>query len=199
IALALGIGANTAIFSVAEAFLVHPVPLESADRIVALVGAQPQQHIDLNSVAPATFLDWKKQAQSFEELGAYKWNKISLSGDGEPQRVQAFAVSANLFHLLAVHPQLGRGFLPQEEDPGADREIVLSHGLWERRYASNPDILNKTIKVDGKNYTVVGVMGKGFDFPLPAEAWVPLTLTAAERETRDDNYLWVLGNLRQNV
>ena len=199
IALALGIGANTAIFSVAEAFLVHPVPLESADRIVALVGAQPQQHIDLNSVAPATFLDWKKQAQSFEELGAYKWNKISLSGDGEPQRVQAFAVSANLFHLLGVHPQLGRGFLPQEEEPGADREIVLSQGLWERRYASNPDILNKTIKVDGKNYTVVGVMGKGFDFPLPAEAWVPLTLTAAERETRNDNYLWVLGNLRRNV
>ena len=199
IALALGIGANTAIFSIAEAFLLHPVPFENADRMVALVGAQPQQHIDLNSVAPATFLDWQKQAKSFDELGAYEWDTVNLTGDLQPQRIQAFDVSPNLFHLLGVQPQMGRVFLPQEEEPGADRVIILSQGLWERRYASNPDILNKTIQVDGKNYTVVGVMGKGFEFPITAEAWVPLTFSAADREKRGDNYLWVVGHLRPNV
>jgi putative ABC transport system permease protein len=199
VALALGIGANTAIFSVAEAFLLHPVPFENAGRMVALISAQPQQHIDMNSVAPATFLEWQKQAQSFDELGAYGWDTVNLTGDSQPQRIQAFDVSANLFHLLGVQPQLGRGFLPQEEVPGADRVIILSQGLWERRYASNPDILNKTIKVDGKNYTVVGVMGKGFEFPLTAEAWVPLAFSAADRESRGDNYLWVVGHLRPNV
>jgi putative ABC transport system permease protein len=199
IALALGIGANTAIFSVAEAFLLHPVAFENADRMVVLVGAQPQQHIEMNSVAPATYLDWKKQAQSFDELGAYDWDTVNLTGGPQPQRIQAFDVSANLFHLLGVKPQLGRGFLPQEEEPGANRVIILSQGLWERRYAANADILDKTIKVDGKNYTVVGVMGKGFEFPLTAEAWVPLTFTAAERESRSDNYLWVVGHLRPKV
>jgi putative ABC transport system permease protein len=199
IALALGIGANTAIFSIAEAFLLHPVPFENADRMAALVGAQPQQHIDMNSVAPATFLDWQKQAQSFDELGAYEWDTVNLTGDPQPLRIQAFDVSPNLFHLLGVQPQLGRGFLPQEEEPGADRVIVLSQELWERRYASNPDILNKAIKVDGKNYTVVGVMGKGFEFPLTAEAWVPLVFSAADRESRSDNYLWVVGHLRPQV
>src|SRR5712692_43323 len=199
IALALGIGANTAIFSIAEAFLLHPVPFENADRMVVLVGAQPQQHIDMNAVAPATFLDWQKRAQSFDELGAYEWDTVNLTGDSQPQRIQAFDISPNLFHLLGVQPQLGRGFLPQEEEPGADRVIVLSQGLWERRYASNPDILNKTIKVDGKNYTVVGVMGKGFEFPLTAEAWVPLAFSAADRKARGDNYLWVVGHLRPKV
>lgn len=199
VALALGIGANTAIFSVAEAFLLHPVPFENADRMVALVGAQPQQHIDLNSVAPATFLDWQKQAKSFDELGAYEWDTVNLTGDSQSQRIRAFDVSPNFFHLLGVQPQLGRGFLPQEEAPGADRVIILSQGLWERRYASNPDVLNKTIKVDGKNYTVVGIMGKGFEFPLTAEAWVPLAFSAADRESRTDNYLWVVGHLRPGV
>jgi putative ABC transport system permease protein len=199
VALALGIGANTAIFSVAEAFLLHPVPFENAGRMVALISAHPQQHIDMNSVAPATFLDWQKQAKSFDELGAYAWGTLNLTGDSQPQRIQAFDVSANLFHVLGVQPQLGRGFLPQEEVPGADREIILSQGLWERRYASNPEILNNAIKVDGKNYTVVGVMGKGFDFPLTAEAWIPLALSVAGRESRSDNYLWVVGHLRPGV
>jgi putative ABC transport system permease protein len=195
-ALALGIGANTAMFSVAEAFLLHSVPLENPDRIVAMVDVRPQQNIDRNAVAPATYLDWQAQAKSFEQLSAYEWEEVNLTGNREPEKVQAFEVTANFFGLLGVQPKMGRAFLPEEEQPGKDQEIILSYGLWERRYASDPNILDKTVKVDGKSFTIVGVMGKGFDFPMPAEAWMPLALTVKQQSDRNWRSLWVLGRLK---
>ncbi|HEY6388908.1 MAG TPA: ABC transporter permease [Candidatus Acidoferrum sp.] len=198
-ALALGIGANAAMFSVAEAFLLHPVPFDSSDRIVALVDSRPSQGIDTNSVAPVTYLEWKKQAHSFDEMGAYVWNSINLTGDREAEKVQGFAISANLFDVLGVHPLMGRTFLPEEEQVGKDQVIILSYGLWERRYASNPHILGKKVKVDGKTFDIVGVMPKGFDFPKPAEAWVPLSFNAQQRTIRDARYLWVLAHLKPQV
>jgi len=198
-ALALGIGANTAMFSLAEAFLAHPVPIENADRIVALVDSRPGQDIDRTPVAPATYFDWRQQAHSFDELGIYAWREVNLTGDREPQKVQAFQISANLFGLLGVHPQLGRVFLPEEEEPGKEQEIILGHALWEQRYASDTHIVGKNIKVDGKAYTVVGVMAAGFDFPLPAEAWTPLALDLKARLSRGDRWLFVLGRLRPDV
>jgi len=199
IALALGIGANTAMFSLAEAFLLHPAPFENADRIIALVEARPQQNIDMNAVAPATYLDWKKEAQSFDQISAYAWNEISLTGDGVPQKVQAFNVTANFFSLLGIQPQIGRAFLPEEEIPGHNQEVILGHALWEQRYAADPNIVGKNVKVDGKSCVVVGVMGKGFDFPLPAEAWMPLHIENADRERRDSRWIWVLGHLKPGV
>jgi putative ABC transport system permease protein len=199
VALALGIGANTAIFSLAEAFLLHPAPFENANRIVALVDARPQQNIDWNGVAPATFFDWRKQAHSFDQLAAYVWDEVSLTGDGHPQKVQSFQITANLFGMLGVQPQLGRVFSPDEEEPGKDQEIILGHALWEQRYASDRHILGKNVKVGGKAYTVVGVMSKGFDFPMPAEAWTPLALNAKDRERRDNRWLWVVGRLKPHV
>src|SRR5215472_641677 len=199
LAFAVGIGVNTAMFSVAEAILLHPAPFESANRIVALVDARPRQNIDMNAIAPATYFDWRKEVRSFDRLGAYAWDEINLTGDDHPQKVQAFQISANLFEMLAVQPQLGRGFLSEEEQPGRDQEIILGHALWEQRYASDEHIVGKNIKVDGKNYTVVGVMTKGFDFPMPAEAWVPLAIDAKERERRDSRWLWVLGRLKPGV
>jgi putative ABC transport system permease protein len=195
-ALALGIGANTAMFSVAEAFLLHSVPFENADRIVAMVNVRPQQNIDRNAVAPATYLDWQAQAKSFGQLGAYEWDEVNLTGNREPEKVQAFEVTAGFFGLLGVQPKMGRTFLPEEEQPGKVQEIILSYGLWERRYASDPNILNKIVKVDGKSFTIVGVMDKGFDFPMPAEAWVPLALTVKQRSERNSRYLWVLGQMK---
>jgi putative ABC transport system permease protein len=129
VALALGIGANTAMFSLAEAFLLHPAPFENAGRIIALVESRPQQNIDMNAVAPATYLDWRKEAHSFDQMGAYVWDEISLTGDSNPQKVQAFNITANLFEMLGVHPQLGRAFLPEEEIPGHNDEIILGHAL----------------------------------------------------------------------
>ena len=198
-ALALGIGANTAMFSVAEAFLLHSVPFENPDRIVALVDVRPRQNIDQNAVAPATYLDWQAQAKSFEQMGAYGWDEINLTGNREPEKVQGFDVTANFFGLLGVQPKMGRTFLPEEEQPGKEQEIILSYGLWERRYASDPNILNKTVKVDGKSFTIVGVMDKGFDFPMPAEAWMPLALTVKQRSERNSRYIWVLGKLKPDT
>jgi putative ABC transport system permease protein len=198
-ALALGIGANTAMFSVAEAFLLHSVPFENPDRIVAMVDVRPQQNIDRNAVAPATYLDWQTQAKYFEQMGAYEWNEVNLTGNREPEKVQASEVTANFFGLLSVRPKMGRAFLPEEEQPGKDQEIILSYGLWERRYASDPNILNKIVKVDGKSFTIVGVMGKGFDFPMPAEAWMPLALTVKQQSDRNSRSLWVLGRLKPDA
>jgi len=207
VALGLGIGANTAMFSVAEAFLLHPVPFENSDRIVALVdsraasqdggaGFGPQ---DLNPVAPATYLDWKKEARSFDELAAYAWDELNLTGDREAQKVQDFQVTASFFPMIGVQPLLGRTFLPEEEEPGRNQEIILSYGLWEQRYGSDPNILKRVIKVNGKSFDIVGVMKKGFDFPMPAEAWIPLALNVKERLRRDNRWLWVLGRLKPGV
>src|SRR6266436_1970868 len=199
LALALGIGANTAMFSLAEAFLLHSVPFENADGIVALVNVRPQQNIERNPIAPATYFDWQTQAKSFEQLGAYEWDEVNLTGNREPEKVQAFDVTANFFGLLGVQPKMGRAFLAEEEQPGKDQEIILSYGLWERRFASDPNILNKIVKVDGKSFTIIGVMDKGFDFPMPAEAWMPLALTVKQRSERNSRYIWGLGKLKPQI
>jgi putative ABC transport system permease protein len=207
VALALGIGANAAMFSLAEAFLLHPVPFENADRMVVLVdsrvssqdsgaGFGPQ---DFNAVAPATYLDWQKEVHSFDALTAYAWDEINLTGDREAQKVQDFKVSANFFSTIGVQPLMGRTFLPEEEEPGKDQEIILSYGLWEQRYASDPNILKRIVKVDGKSFNVIAVMSKGFDYPMPAEAWVPLALDTKERLRRDNRWMWVLGRLKPGV
>jgi putative ABC transport system permease protein len=198
-ALALGVGANTAMFSLAEAFLLHSVPFENADRIVAMVEVRPQQNIDRNPVAPGTYLDWQAQAKSFEQMGAYESEEVNLTGNREPERVQGFDVTVNFFDLLGVQPKMGRAFLPEEEQPGKDQEIILSYGLWERRFASDPNILNRIVKVDGKSFTIIGVMDKGFDFPMPAEAWMPLALTVKQRSERNSRSIWVLGKLKANT
>src|SRR5205807_1907133 len=105
LAFAVGIGANTAMFSLAEAFLLHPAPFENANRIVALVDSRPQQDIDRNGIAPATYFDWQKEVRSFDRLAAYAWQEVNLTGDGNPQKVQTFRISANLFETLGVQPQ----------------------------------------------------------------------------------------------
>src|SRR5271170_2059425 len=203
-ALALGIGANVAMFSLAEAFLLHPVPFENANRLVALVDSHTDANgisfgQDQSPVAPATYLDWKKEARSFDAMTAYAWDELNLTGNPAPQKVQSFQVSANFFETIGVHPHLGRMFLPEEEEPGKDQEIILGHALWEQRYASDPGIVGKNIKVNGKSFTVVGVMSKGFDFPKPAEAWIPLSLDVKGRLQRDSRWLFVLGRLKPGV
>ncbi len=205
VALALGIGANAAIFSMAEAFLLHPVPFENGNRMVALIdghsassgaGFGPQ---DFVPIAPATYFDWKKEARSFDQITAYAWDEVNLTGDREPQKLQAFHVPANFFETIGVQPLMGRAFLPEEEETGKEQEIILGHALWEQRYASDSNILGKNVKVDGKSFTVVGVMAKGFDYPMPAEAWIPLSFDVKERARRDNRWLWVLGRLAPGV
>jgi putative ABC transport system permease protein len=204
LALALGIGANAAIFSMAEAFLLHPVPFEKGDRMVALVDAHAQESgasfgNEFIPVAPATYFDWKKEAHSFDQFTAYSWDEVNLTGDREPQKLQTFHVPANFFDTIGVHPLMGRTFLPEEEENGKEQEIILGHALWEQRYASDPNILGKNVKVNGKSFTVVGVMSKGFNYPMPAEAWIPLSFDVKERLRRDNRWLFVLGRLAPGV
>src|ERR1700730_8846388 len=198
-ALALGMGANTAIFSMAEAFLLHPVPLDEVNRIVAVVDSQPRHNIEKSSVATATYLEWQEQSRSFDWLGAYSWEGVNFSGDGTPQKIQDFLLNLTFFSPLGVQPRLGSDFLPEEGEPGKNQELILSYGLWERRYAADPKILGKVVKVDGKQFTIVGVMGEGFDFPMSAEAWLPMAFDAKQRVERDDRPLWVIGHLMPRV
>jgi putative ABC transport system permease protein len=199
LALALGIGANTAIFSVAEGFLVHPVPIPNSERIAALNNARPREQIELAGLAPATYFDWLGRTRSFDALAAYAWDEINLTGTTAPQKVQGFDVTANFFQVVGTPPAIGRAFLPDEETPGKDRVMILSHGLWERTFGSDPGILGKQVKVDGRIVTIVGVMPKGFDFPLPAEAWLPMALTTEQRKNRENRYLHTIGFLHSGV
>src|SRR6202790_4745747 len=204
VAVAAGLGAESTVVNLAEAFLLHPVPFENANRLVALVDSHADANgisfgQDQSPVAPATYFEWKKEAHSFDEITAYAWNELNLTGNPSPQKIQAFQVSANFFETVGVQPQLGRMFLSEEEEAGKDQEIILGHALWEQRYASDPHVIGKNIKVNGKSFTIVGVMSKGFDFPKPAEAWIPLSFDVKERLRRNSRWLFVLGRLKPGV
>jgi putative ABC transport system permease protein len=199
IALALGIGANTAIFSVAEAFLLKPLPFHDLDRLVMVLELRPHETTDTNSVAPATYLDWQAQSHSFESLGGFVWNEVSLTGEGVPQKVQGFNVSANFFEVLGANAALGRTFRAGEDQPGREREAVLSHGLWVRRFGGNPNVIGKTVRLDNHSYEVIGVMPPDFDFPKSAELWMPLAFTASDRTNRSQRYVEPMARLKPGV
>ncbi len=199
LALALGIGANTAVFSFANAFLRKPVSFPDLDRLVALVSVAPQQEDDWNDVSPADYLDWKSQSQSFEPMAAYEWDQVNITGNGDPQLVNGFQVSANFFDTLLVKPAMGRAFLPEEEQPGRNHEVILSYGLWQRRFGADPNALGKTLTVDGASYAIVGVMGKDFEFPATAQLWLPLALQEKERTLRTSHYVTPVARLKPGV
>jgi len=197
--LALGIGANTAVFSAANAFLQNPVPFPQSDRLVLPLNLAPGQTMGWNSASPADYLDWKSQSRSFEEFGAWRWYDANITGKGDPEKASGALVTANYFHTLGVMPMIGRPFLPQEEQPGDDREVILSYGLWQRRFGSDPDILGKTVQLDGTSYDIVGVMGRDFGFPMAVEIWRPLALTPAQQTLRSDHYIMPVARLKPGV
>src|SRR5579862_9897344 len=142
LALALGIGANTAIFSLAIAILKKPVSFPNLDRLVAVLSMAPHETQDWNEVTPADYLDWKNQNKSFDAMTATEGLPLNLTERaGEPERLHGNRVPANFFEVLGEQPAMGRAFLPEEEQPGRDQETILSYGLWERRFAADPNIL----------------------------------------------------------
>jgi len=179
--LALGIGANTAVFSVAIAFLRKPIHLPNLDRLAVVASLPPQGALNFSPVSPADYLDWKAQSLSYEEIAAWKTSDVNLTGNGEPEKLIAGAVSANFFDTVGVMPKTGRPFRLEEEQPGHDQEVILSDGLWHRRFASDPAIVGKTILLDGKKYEVVGVASHDFTLPLGVEVWLPLALGLKSR------------------
>jgi predicted permease len=183
LALALGIGANTAIFSVINAVLLRPLPYSNSEQIVLLWEKNPRL-VDLDRmwVSYLNFIDWKSQNQVFEQIGVYRTGGANLTGEAEPERIQVSQVSADFFPLLGVQPLMGRTFLSEEDRPGAAQSIVVSHGLWQRRFGGDPALVGKTLMLDGESFTVVGVMPRSFSYPenpsLPVEVWVPIGLDA---------------------
>jgi putative ABC transport system permease protein len=198
-ALALGIGANTAIFSVAIAFLKKPIAVPHRDRVVLVMNLAPQVDQDWNTVAPADYFDWKNQTQSFEKMGAFKWADANLTGTGDPEKIQACLFSSNLLDVLEQSPVMGRGFLPSEETIGHDKVAILSYGLWQRRFGSDSHIVGKIAMLDGVSYTIIGVMSKEFNFPASAQIWLPMALRDKDQTVRSDHYLYPVARLKPGV
>jgi putative ABC transport system permease protein len=199
VALALGMGANAAVFSTVDALLFRPLALADLDRLVAINEAMPRRGIPRNEVSPANFLDWAKTSRSFEAMAATSWWDINLTGGGDPERVQGFQVSASFFRTLGVTPMLGRGFREGEDQPGHERVAVLSHALWVRRFGADPSILGRTIQLDSIPYAVVGVAPERFSFPMSSELWAPLAFDAETAAARGSHYLDVVGRLKPSV
>ena len=199
ITLALGIGANTAIFSAINALLLKPLPFPELDRVVAIWDKLPSRGVLHNEVSVANYLDWQSQTQSYEQLALYRWWSANLTGVDPPERIQGFLVTANFLDTTGMKPIMGRTFLPEENHPGKDAVAVITHSLWQRRFGGDPNILNKTITINSITRTVVGVMPERFNFPKGAEVYAPLAMTPELMKSRSSHSYYVLGRLKPGV
>jgi putative ABC transport system permease protein len=206
--LALGIGANTTIFSALDAVLLNPLPYKNADRLVVIW--ETNKHLgpemwDRNEGAMGNFLDWRTRNQSFDQIGALFDTAMNLTGVGEPQRIQSCVVTTNFFQVLGVQPMLGRSFLPEEEKPGAPFSVILSHDLWQRQFGSDPNVINKTLTLNAHQVAVVGVMPPAFELQFPTskhvEMWVPFIIDVADPDYHDrtQNFLYTVARLKPGV
>jgi putative ABC transport system permease protein len=200
ITLALGIGANTAIFSVVNAVLLRPLPYQKPEELVIVWEDATIVGFPQNTPAPANYVDWKNQNQSFADMAASYETSFNLTGDGEPERVSSYAVTANFFPLLGVQPLLGRGFLNEEDRPGGNKVVMLSYSLWRSRYGGEPNIVNRAILLNGEKHTVVGVMPASFQFfAKDVRLWVPIALDQEGWANRGGHYLTVVARLKPGV
>ncbi|HZG54137.1 MAG TPA: ABC transporter permease [Pyrinomonadaceae bacterium] len=200
LALALGIGANTAIFSVVNTVLLRPLPYPNGERIV-FIGEWAQQVPEM-SVSYPNFIDWREQQQTMEQIAAFRSANYVLTGVGEPERLDGRQVSAAFFNVLGVTPALGRSFSPDEDKPGGNPVALISHGFWQRRLGGDPSILNKPIQLSNESFTVIGVLPQTFEWQSPVDVFVPIGLRSdlphmVERGNHPGIY--VLGLLKPNV
>jgi putative ABC transport system permease protein len=207
IALGLGIGANTAIFTVVNSVLLRPLPFPNSERLMTLWETDSRRTISQGSASYPNFADWREQSQSFEKMAVFHYADYTLTGKSDAVRVQGAVVSAELFSLLGVGPVVGRAFLLEEDAPGENHRVaIVSYGLFEKRFNANRNLIGQPIVIDGENYLLVGVMPRDFEFPIqnePAELWTTVA-REAEGETpptqqRGAHYLRVIGRLKPNV
>jgi putative ABC transport system permease protein len=195
--LALGIGATTAVFSVVDSLLWKPIALPRLESLVMVVQRVPDAPNQWNSSPPADLDDIRRESTALENLATWDGGMANIVGAaGEPERAIQTLVSANFFTTFGVQPVLGRGFQDGEDQPGKEREVVLSDRLWRRRFAADPAIIGKTIRLDDQNFLVTGVMPASFDFPMATELWTPNALTPAQRANRRNNQLDSAARLR---
>src|SRR5262252_3653782 len=172
LALALGIGANTAIFSVINAVVLRPLPYDHAEQLLFLNERSPV--LDEMSISYPNFTDWRDQSHVFEKIGVYNRNSYNLTGYGDAERILTAQISADLFAALRVNAALGRIYTNDEDRPGGAPVAVLSYALWQRRFGGQENIINQTLTFNGKSYTVIGVMPQDFQYPSRADMWVPV-------------------------
>jgi predicted permease len=197
--LALSIGANTAIFSVVHAVLLQPLPFRNPDRLAMVWEEVSFLGFPQNTPAPANFVDWKKRNHVFEDMAALQGNLLNLTGDGPAEEVEVKEATSNFFPMLGVEPLVGRTFLPEEDQAGARKVVLLSQGLWTRRYNASAEIVGRRVQLNGESYQVVGVLPQGFDFPDRVDVWTPLRLSAEQWRERSGHYLEVVARLRDGV
>jgi len=203
--LALGIGANSAVFSVVNAVLLKPLPYHDPDRLVVPWGRAPQLGFDRVALSYPNYLDWKSQSNVFSDFGIYVPFTVNLTGRDEPEQIPVTLVSANLFPMLGVTPVRGRGILPAEARLGGEHVALVSYGCWQRRFGSAPNLLGSKITLDGQSYEVVGIMPQGFQFPpsfngagtqlKSTDLWLPLALDP-QKELRGRHHLFPLARLK---
>ena len=194
--LALGLGANAAIFGLIDAVVLRPFTIPQLDRLVMVAETGADVAIDVQeTVSPANYLDWKRQADVFDLLPAFEWWDVNMSGGDEPERVSGFFVTADFFTALGIEAAIGRTFVAEEETRGHHQRVVLGHDLWRRRFGSDPAVVGKTIQLDAQPFEVVGIAPAGFSFPLGSQMWAPLSFDAKTAERRTARYLSVIGRL----
>jgi putative ABC transport system permease protein len=192
--LALGISVNTAIFSVIDSVLLRQPPFDAPERIVTVEGQNHAQGMQISSVAYPDVIEWRANARAFEEISVVRRTTFNVAGDERAERASGARVSSNFFRVFGVRPQLGRAFLPEEETLGRDRVIVLSDAYWRRRFAGDPAVVGRQLLLNGWQYTVVGVMPKGFAYPPDAEAWSPFAPDSQALQ-RGSRFLTAVGRI----
>jgi len=200
--LALGIGANTAIFSVVNGVLLKPLPYKEPNRLVRVWHVPPAKSfpgIPTFTVSPANFLDWQAQNHSFDQMTIYSYRTFTITGSDNPQQVDACAVSSTFFSLLGVEPLLGRTLLPEEDQQGKANVVVLSYRFWREHFGANAGIVGKPISLDGQNFLVAGVMPREFRLPDYAQLWTPMAWTDKERAVRGEHHYIVMARLKNGI
>src|SRR5215831_9315484 len=194
----LGIGANTAVFSVTDRALLHPLPFADADRLVQLWQRTPAYaRVELS---PPNFYDWRKRNTSFEAMAAYSSYGWNFPGQGEPQRLEGTAVTPDFFRILSIQPLLGRVFSADDGREAASRTVILSYSFWQNTFSGQTDVLGRTIRLDSDSYTVIGVMPPDFVFPVrTSQVWVPLILGDPPTEARDNLFLRAIAKLKPGI
>lgn len=202
LSLGLGVGANTAIFSVVKAMLLEPLPYPEGDRLVMVWEDTPRWDIRHNTPAPANFVDWRSQNHVFEGMAAFiggAFGDVALTGVGEPEQIHGAQVSSNLFRVLRVGPALGRDFQDNDDQSGA-RVAIISDSLWRRRFAASRTVIGRGIMLDGRGYTIAGVMPPSFRFPTAGtEVWTPLEMNTPRMRSRGSHFLQVVARLKKDV
>jgi putative ABC transport system permease protein len=199
ITLALGIGANTAIFSAVDALLLRQLPFPDPERLVMIWENDTLEGNSRNSVAPANFVDWRKQNEVCSQIGVFSQpSGLNLTGGQEPERITGIFVSQNLFSLLGVQPHIGRGFIAEDLKERQALVVLLSYSLWQRRFGGDPSVIGKPLTLDGAAFTVIGVMPANFQLPEEAEMW-GLTLNGELATMRGQHFLRVMARLKPEV